>query len=113
MRPCYLSLYSTCENLSGNDVCISYMTINFRRSYSRIQYLISGYNTHMYRNALRVIFVLSLLLLAVFVPVVSSGYSEWEQASTASSYNEMAEHYGSAALHIPWRADLYELAGHA
>ena len=67
----------------------------------------------MLHNALRVIFVLSLLLLAIFVPVVSSGYSELEQASTASSYIEVAEHYGSAARRIPWRADLYELAGHA
>jgi protein O-GlcNAc transferase len=67
----------------------------------------------MYRNALRVIFVLALLLLAIFVPVVSSGYSELGKVSTASSYNEMAEYYGSAARRIPWRADLYELAGHA
>jgi len=67
----------------------------------------------MYRNALRVVFVLSLLLLAIFIPVVSSGYFELEQVSTASSYIEMAEHYGSAARRIPWRADLYELAGHA
>ena len=67
----------------------------------------------MYRNALRVIFVLFLLLLSILVPVVSSGYSELKQASTSSSYTEMAEHYGSAARRMPWRADLYELAGHA
>ena len=89
------------------------MTINLRRSYSLIQLLVNGYNKYMYRNALRVIFVLSLLLLAIFVPVVSSGYSELEQASTSSSYTEMAEHYGSAARRMPWRADLHELAGHA
>jgi len=77
------------------------MTINFRRSYSRIQYLISGYNTHMYRNALRVIFVLFLLLLSILVPVVSSGYIELGKVSTASSYIEMAEHYGSAARRMP------------
>jgi tetratricopeptide (TPR) repeat protein len=67
----------------------------------------------MYRNALRVILVLFLLLLSMLVPVVSSGYSELKQASTSSSYTEMAEHYGSAARRMPWRADLYELAGHA
>ena len=89
------------------------MTVNLHGSYSLIQHHVSRYNTHMYRNALRVIFVLSLLLLAIFVPVVSSGYLELKQASTASSYIEMAEHYTSAARRIPWRADLYELAGHA
>jgi tetratricopeptide (TPR) repeat protein len=67
----------------------------------------------MDRNVLRVIFVLSLLLLAIFIPVVASGYSELEQSSTSSSYIEMAEHYASAARRLPWRADLYELAGHA
>src|SRR5574341_1767021 len=67
----------------------------------------------MYRNALRAVFVLSILLLAMFVPVITSGYSELKQAATASSYIEMAEHYASAARRIPWRADLYELAGHA
>jgi tetratricopeptide (TPR) repeat protein len=67
----------------------------------------------VYRDAFRVIFVLSLLLLAIFIPVVSSGYFELERVSTSSSYIEMAEHYASAARHIPWRADLYELAGHA
>jgi tetratricopeptide (TPR) repeat protein len=67
----------------------------------------------MYRNALRVIFVLFLLLLSILVPVVSSGYFELGKVSTASSYTEMAEHYGSAARRMPWRADLYELAGHA
>lgn len=67
----------------------------------------------MYRDVFRAVFVLLLLLLAILAPVVSSGYSELEQASTAGSYVEMAEHYGSAARRLPWRADLYELAGHA
>ena len=89
------------------------MTVNLYSSYSLIQLLVSGYNTHMYRDALRVIFVLFLLLLAIFVPVVYSGHFELGKVSTASSYNEMAQYYGSAARRIPWRADLYELAGHA
>jgi tetratricopeptide (TPR) repeat protein len=67
----------------------------------------------MYRNAFRAVFVLLLLILVILAPVVSSGYSELAQASTAGSYIEMAEHYGSAAQRLPWRADLYELAGHA
>src|SRR5688572_7271873 len=113
MRPCYLSLYSTCENLSGNDACICYMTINSRGGYSLIRYLVSRYNTHMVRNALRVVFVLLLLLLAMVIPVISSGYFELKQASTSGSYIEMAEHYTSAAQRIPWRTELYELAGHA
>lgn len=67
----------------------------------------------MHREALRPVFVLLLLLLAVLVPVLSSGYSELERASMSNSYTEMAEHYASAARRIPWRADLYELSGHA
>lgn len=67
----------------------------------------------MLPNARRVVFVLSLLLLAVCIPVVSSGYFELKRASTSSSYIEMAEHYESAARRLPWRTELYELAGHA
>lgn len=67
----------------------------------------------MHRNVLRAIFVLLLLTLAVLAPVLSSGYFELEQASTADSYAEMAEHYASAAWRIPWRVDLHELSGHA
>ena len=51
----------------------------------------------MYRNALRVIFVLFLLLLSILVPVIISGYFELGKVSTARSYTEMAEHYESAA----------------
>lgn len=90
-----------------------YMTVTLCKSYASIQLFISGYNTRMVRNALRVIFVLSLLLLAIFIPVVSSGYFDLKRASTSSSYIEMAEHYTSAARRLPWRTDLYELAGHA
>ena len=66
----------------------------------------------MSRNTLRVVFVLMLLALAVFAPVIFSGYSELKQATTSNSYNEAAGHYQAAAQRIPWRADLYELAGH-
>ncbi len=71
------------------------------------------YNISMPRNTIRVFFVLALLALAVFVPIVSSGYSELQKASVAGSYVEAAQHYRNAAQHIPWRADLYELSGHA
>ena len=67
----------------------------------------------MYRNAAQAVFVLFLLSLAGLAPVVASGYFELEQASTATSYMEMAEHYTSAARRLPWRADLHELSGHA
>ena len=77
------------------------------------QLLICGYNTRMYRDALRVAFVLLLLLLAILVPVISSGYLQLEEVATATSYMEAAKHYESAAQRIPWRGELYELAGHA
>lgn len=66
----------------------------------------------MQRSTLRVISILLLLLLAIFVPLVLSGYSEWKKASTSKSYEEAANHYKNAAQRILWRADLYELAGH-
>jgi tetratricopeptide (TPR) repeat protein len=56
--------------------------------------------------------VLLLIGLAIFVPLVFSGYSELKKASLSNSYAEAAQHYQNAALRIPWRADLYELAGH-
>lgn len=65
------------------------------------------------RNKLRVPAILFGLALAVFVPLTFSGYSELRQASGAASYLEAAEHYQAAARRLPWRADLYELAGHA
>jgi tetratricopeptide (TPR) repeat protein len=67
----------------------------------------------MHRNTIRVFLVLMLILLAIVVPVISSGYSELEKASNSNTYNEAANYYQSAAQRIPWRADLYELAGHA
>ncbi|MGE5375431.1 MAG: tetratricopeptide repeat protein [Bacteroidota bacterium] len=67
----------------------------------------------MSRHTLRILSFLLLLALAVFAPVVASGYSELKQASQAKSYVDVAEHYRAAAMRLPWRADLYELAGHA
>lgn len=66
----------------------------------------------MPRSILHVLLVLLLILLAVFMPVTLSGYSELRAASAAASHAEAAQHYHKAAQRIPWRADLYELAGH-
>jgi tetratricopeptide (TPR) repeat protein len=66
----------------------------------------------MQRGPLRVISILFLLALAIFVPLVSSGYSEWKKAATSKSYDDAARHYKNAAQRIPWHAELYELAGH-
>ena len=57
--------------------------------------------------------VILLILLAIFAPVLISGYSELAKARSASSYAEAAQHYQSAVQRIPWRADLHELVGHA
>ncbi len=67
----------------------------------------------MHRNATRIVSVLLLILLAIFAPVIISGYSELKKARSASSYTEAAQHYQSAVRRIPWRADLHELAGHS
>ena len=65
------------------------------------------------RNTLRALLILLMLGLAVSLPVVLSGYAELDQATRAPSHLEAAEHYQAAARRLPWRADLYELAGHA
>ena len=67
----------------------------------------------MSRNALRVVLVLVLLAAAILTPLVASGYSELKEASVSGSYVEAARHYRTAAQQLPWRADLYELSGHA
>lgn len=67
----------------------------------------------MQRNTVQAVLILFLLAMIVFVPFVLSGYSELEKVSTAKSYPEVARHYWNAAQRIPWRADAYELAGHA
>lgn len=56
--------------------------------------------------------ILLAIFLSISIPFVSSGYSELNAADTASSHFEAGEHYQAAALRIPWRTDLYELAGH-
>lgn len=61
-----------------------------------------------FRNGL----ILLVILVAVTLPFIFSGYSEITKAETAPSHLESAEHYQAAALRLPWRADLYELAGH-
>ena len=64
------------------------------------------------RNAFRALPILLVLSLAIFVPVISSGYAELHKGDIASSRLEAAQHHQVAALRLPWRADLYELAGH-
>ena len=67
----------------------------------------------MPRDIVRVSLILLLILLAIFVPLIVSGYAELEKGTTSPSYPEAAEHYRRAAQRLPWRADLYELSGHA
>ena len=64
------------------------------------------------RNLFRVLPILLILALAISAPVIYSGYIEVRQAASAPSHLEAAQHYQLAAQRIPWRADLYERAGH-
>src|SRR5678815_2807653 len=64
------------------------------------------------RNLFRALPILFILILAISVPVVYSGYTELRQAANTQSHLEAAGHYQLAAQRIPWRADLYERAGH-
>ena len=67
----------------------------------------------MRRKFLQSALVLTLLLVSVAAPVVIGGYSELRAAEKADSYIDIAEHYRRAAERLPWRSDLFELAGHA
>lgn len=67
----------------------------------------------MQRASWHVVLILIVLALAIFVPVLVSGYAELDKGLAAHDYMEAALHYKNAALRIPWRADLYELSGHA
>lgn len=64
------------------------------------------------RNTLRVFSILLIMALAIILPVIFSGYSELNKGDHAPSYLEAAQHHRAAAQRLPWRADLYELAGH-
>jgi tetratricopeptide (TPR) repeat protein len=64
------------------------------------------------RNALRVLPVLLSIAIVIIAPIIFSGYSELDKGNSAASYLAAAQHHQSAALRLPWRADLYELAGH-
>jgi tetratricopeptide (TPR) repeat protein len=61
-----------------------------------------------FRNGL----VLIVILATIAIPFISSGYSEIRAAETSSSHYDAAMHYQAAAMRLPWRPDLYELAGH-
>lgn len=63
------------------------------------------------RNLFRVLPIVLLLGLAITLPLVLSGYRELQQVPQATTYAEAAGHYLAAAQRLPWRADLYELAG--
>lgn len=67
----------------------------------------------MLRNELRVGLFLLLLAAAIFTPLVLSGYLAMAEAFTATSYLQVAKGYSTAAMRLPWRPDLFELAGHA
>jgi tetratricopeptide (TPR) repeat protein len=65
------------------------------------------------RDLVRTSSTLLLIFLAISVPFLISGYAELERASASTSYLEAGTHYYRAAQRLPWRPDLYELAGHA
>lgn len=67
----------------------------------------------MPRDIVRISLILLLIFLAISVPLILSGYAELEKAASSTSYLEVAGHYQNAVRRLPWRADLYELSGHA
>ena len=63
-------------------------------------------------DKLRTAAILLVLMLAASTPFVFSGYRELNAAEGSQTHIESAEHYLAAAKRLPWRRDLYELAGH-
>jgi len=64
------------------------------------------------RNTIRNALILVSIFLAISIPFISSGYSELEMAGNATSSLGAAEHYQAAAVRLPWKPELYDLAGH-
>ena len=64
------------------------------------------------RNVFRALPILLIIALAIIVPIIFSGYSELDKGNIATAHLEAAQYHRAAAQRIPWRADLYELAGH-
>ena len=66
------------------------------------------------RNYLLVFLVLLVLFIAVFAPIVYTGYADLRSAQSAaaqSKFSEAAQKYESAARRLFWRNDLWEQAG--
>jgi tetratricopeptide (TPR) repeat protein len=68
----------------------------------------------MRNNKWLVSFILLVLLAAIFLPVVYTGYSSIQYAESelaAKNYASAADQFSRAARLLPWRVDLWEQAG--
>jgi len=66
------------------------------------------------QNRIIIFLVLLAILIAVFAPIVYTGYADMGSAQSAeaqSSFKEAAQKYESAARRLFWRNDLWEQAG--
>ena len=64
----------------------------------------------------RIGLILVVLLIAIGVPVVVSGYADVKRASTANEHKDFvraAQYYQAAALKLPWKPGLWEQAAMA
>ena len=66
------------------------------------------------RNHLIIFLVLLIVFIAVFAPIVYTGYADLRSAQSAaaqSKFSDAAQKYESAARRLFWRNDLWEQAG--
>jgi tetratricopeptide (TPR) repeat protein len=59
----------------------------------------------------RNVLIIVLLLLLVLGPILIAGYADLSLAEASPVAHDQSVYYESAARRLPWRADLYELAG--
>jgi len=59
----------------------------------------------------RIIFITVFLLVLISAPIIIAGYADLSFAGAALSAHDKSYYYESAAQRLPWRTDLYEIAG--
>ncbi|MGC1378590.1 MAG: tetratricopeptide repeat protein [Anaerolineales bacterium] len=65
------------------------------------------------RSLRRILLLIGLLFILACGLVILAGYRDLAEAGSVSSAHDRSRDYESAAQHLPWAVDLYQLAGSA
>ncbi|MBK8783247.1 MAG: hypothetical protein IPO22_15915 [Anaerolineales bacterium] len=69
----------------------------------------------MLNRKISILLVAAVLVVAILLPILYTGYSSIKRADAelaAQEYANAAVHYQQAARLLPWRTDLLEKGGH-